>query len=96
MPPLFTYNQHMRFSKMSLTLQILRIFGRPRIIGQAFGTVCRLSSVCLSVVCNVLYCDKTVRPSIVGFWERHLIFVRLPGLTYISAIPDTTARQTMT
>ena len=34
-----------------------------RTIGRAFGTVCRLSSVCLSVVCNVLYCGKTVRPS---------------------------------
>ena len=32
---------------------------------------------------------------IVGFWERHLIFVRLPGLTYISALPDITARQTL-
>ena len=27
-------------------------------IGRAFGTVCRLSSVC-----NVLYCGKTARPS---------------------------------
>ena len=34
-------------------------------IGRAFGTMCRLSSVCrLSVVvCDVLYCGKTVRPS---------------------------------
>ena len=28
-------------------------------VGRAFGTLCRLSSV----VCNVLYCGKTVRPS---------------------------------
>ena len=39
-----------------------------RTIGRAYGTVCRLSSVvclsiCLSVVCDVLYCGKTVRPS---------------------------------
>jgi len=33
-----------------------------RTIGRAFGTMCRLS-VCLSVVCDVLYCGKTVRPS---------------------------------
>jgi len=31
-------------------------------IGRAFGTLCRLS-VCLSSVCDVLYCCKTVRPS---------------------------------
>jgi len=29
-----------------------------RTIGRALGTLCRLS-----VVCNVLYCGKTVRPS---------------------------------
>jgi len=36
------------------------VFGRPadRTIGRAFGTLCRLS-----VVCNVLYCGETVRPS---------------------------------
>ena len=33
-----------------------------RTIGRAFGTMCRLSSVCLSV-CDVLYCGETVRPS---------------------------------
>jgi len=37
-------------------------FLADRTIGQAFGTLCRLS-VCLSVVCDVLYCGKTVRPS---------------------------------
>jgi len=33
-------------------------FLADRTIGRAFGTLCRLSSVC-----NVLYCGKTVRPS---------------------------------
>jgi len=33
-------------------------FLADRTIGRAFGTVCRLSSVC-----NVLYCGETVRPS---------------------------------
>ena len=33
-------------------------FFADRTIGRAFGTVCRLS-----VVCDVLYCGKTVRPS---------------------------------
>ena len=37
---------------------ILGWFLADRTIGRAFGTVCRLSSVC-----NVLYCGKTVRPS---------------------------------
>jgi len=37
-------------------------FLADRTIGRAYGTVCRLS-VCLSVVCDVLYCGKTVRPS---------------------------------
>jgi len=37
-------------------------FLADRTIGRAYGTVCRLSVVCLSV-CNVLYCGKTVRPS---------------------------------
>jgi len=45
-----------------------RRFLADRTIGRAYGTVCRLSSVvclpvCLSVVCDVLYCGKTVRPS---------------------------------
>jgi len=34
-------------------------FLADRTIGRAFGTVCRLPSV----VCDVLYCGKTVRPS---------------------------------
>jgi len=37
-----------------------------RTIGRAFGTVSRLSVVCLSVclsVCDVWYCGETVRPS---------------------------------
>jgi len=35
-----------------------------RTIGRAFGTVSRLSVVCLSVVvCDVLYCGETVHPS---------------------------------
>jgi len=33
-------------------------FLADRTIGRAFGTLCRLS-----VVCDVLYCGKTVRPS---------------------------------
>ena len=41
-----------------------KILLADRTIGQAFGTLCRLS-VChrLSSVCDVLYCGKTVRPS---------------------------------
>jgi len=40
-------------------------FLADRTIGCAFGTMCHLSSVCLSpvVVCDILYCGKTVRPS---------------------------------
>jgi len=38
-------------------------FLADRTIGRAYGTVCRLSSVCLSSVCDVLYRGKTVRPS---------------------------------
>ena len=42
-------------------------FLADRTIGRALGTMCRLSvvclSVCLSVVCDILYCGKTVRPS---------------------------------
>ena len=34
-------------------------FLADRTIGRAYGTACRLSSV----VCDVLYCGKTVRPS---------------------------------
>jgi len=30
----------------------------------------------------------------VGFWEHRLIFVRLPGLTYIGITPDTTDTMT--
>jgi len=37
-------------------------FLADRTIGRAFVTLCRLSVVCLSV-CDVLYCDETVRPS---------------------------------
>jgi len=42
---------------------------------------------------NYTACYAQGRPCIVGFWECHLIFVRLPGLTYISAIQTL---QTMT
>jgi len=50
-----------------LLLRTYLSFLADRTIGRAFGTlcrlsVCRLSSVCLSV-CNVLYCGETVRPS---------------------------------
>jgi len=38
-------------------------FLADRTIGCAFGTRCRLSVVCLSVVCDVLYCGEMVRPS---------------------------------
>jgi len=38
-------------------------FLADRTIRRAIGTVSRLSVVCLSSVCNVLYCGKTVRPS---------------------------------
>ena len=38
-------------------------FLADRTIGRAFGTVSRLSVICLSVVCNVLYCGEMVRPS---------------------------------
>ena len=34
----------------------------PTVFSRAFGTVCRLSVVCLSV-CDVLYCGETVRLS---------------------------------
>jgi len=34
------------------------LFLPNRTIGRAFGTLCRLS-----VVCNILYCGETVRPS---------------------------------
>jgi len=37
-------------------------FLADRTIGRAFGTLCRLSVVCLSV-CDVLYCGKMVRLS---------------------------------
>ena len=43
-----------------LTFELLISFLADRTIGRAYGTVCRLSS---SVVCDVLYCGKTVRPS---------------------------------
>ena len=36
-------------------------FLADRTIGRAFGTACRLS-VCLSVVCDVLYPGKTAGP----------------------------------
>jgi len=42
------------------------IFGRPYYrssLWYSISSVCRLSVVCLSSVCNVLYCGKTVRPS---------------------------------
>jgi len=39
------------------------LFLVDRTIGQAFGTMCRLSSVCRLSVCNVLYCGQTVHPS---------------------------------
>ena len=42
----------------------IRHFLADRTIGRAFGTVSRLSVVCLSV-CDVLYCGETVRPSYV-------------------------------
>ena len=38
-------------------------FLADRTIGRAYGTVSRLSVVCPSSVCNVLYCGKMVRPS---------------------------------
>jgi len=38
-------------------------FLADRTIGRAFATMSRLSVVCLSVVCDVLYCGETVRPS---------------------------------
>ena len=45
-------------------LVLLSWFLADRTIGRAFGTMCHLSSVdCLSSVCDVLYCGKTVRPS---------------------------------
>jgi len=37
-------------------------FLADRTIGRAFGTLCRLS-VCLSSVCDVLYCGEMVRPN---------------------------------
>jgi len=39
---------------------LLQTFLADRTIGRAFGTMCRLSSV---VVCDVLHCGETVRPS---------------------------------
>jgi len=42
--------------------QLLPWFLADRTIGRVFGTLCHLS-VCLSSVCDVLYCGKTVRPS---------------------------------
>ena len=45
----------------------INVFLADRTIGRTFGTVSRLSVVCLSVcrlsVCNVLYCGETIRPS---------------------------------
>ena len=47
-----------------MPIGVKRYFLADRTIGRAYGTVCRLSSVCLSVViCDVLYCGKTVHPS---------------------------------
>jgi len=40
-------------------LELLRVFLADRTISRAFGTLCRLSVI----VCDVLYCGKTVRPS---------------------------------
>ena len=41
---------------------IIKRFLADRTIGRAFGTLFRLS-VCLSSVCDVLYCGEMVRPS---------------------------------
>ena len=46
-----------------LLLLCIYSFLADRTIGRAYGTVCRLSSVCLPVICDVLYCGKTVRRS---------------------------------
>ena len=46
----------------ALTDQVFEVFLADGTIVRAFVTVCRLSSVCLSV-CDVLYCGETVRPS---------------------------------
>ena len=50
---------------LSISLLNIDRFLADRTIGRAFGTMCRLSSVCLSsvlsVACDVLYCGKTVR-----------------------------------
>ena len=54
---------HSLFKMLAWTGQ----FFADRAIGHAFGTMCLLSvchlPVCLSVVYDVLYCGKTVRPS---------------------------------
>jgi len=43
-------------------LSVVVPFLADRTIGRAFGTLCRLS-VCMSSVCDVLYCGETVCPS---------------------------------
>ena len=47
---------------VNANLELVDKFLADRTIGRAYGTVCRLS-VRRSIVCNVLYCGKTVRPS---------------------------------
>ena len=50
-------------------------FLADRTIGRAFGTLCRLSVVCVSVVCDVLYPGKTAGPICMKFsgkvWSDH-------------------------
>jgi len=50
--------KHFVFQKCANEVQLCPFLAN-RTISRAFGTLCRLSSV----VCNVLYCGKTVHPS---------------------------------
>jgi len=54
-------------------------FLADRTIDRAFGTMCRLSVVCLSV-CDDLYCGETVRPSYIVLMGTLKVDGHLPTL----------------